>query len=101
MPTPAAIAAAAATRFRFMVRVPPQTVTTLVTSCLAGYAGTTRRRLVTVLPLRIVVNGNPIRELRLLRAAKDTDFRESIRLQADQPCNALSVVPPMSASEAP
>jgi hypothetical protein len=25
-------------RFRFMVRVPPQTVTTLVTSCLAGYA---------------------------------------------------------------
>jgi hypothetical protein len=38
MPTPTTIAAAAPVRFRFMMRVPPQTVTTLVTSCLAGYA---------------------------------------------------------------
>src|SRR5258708_4795088 len=38
MPTPAAIAAAAATRFRFMLRVPPQTSTTLVASYLVGYA---------------------------------------------------------------
>jgi hypothetical protein len=41
MPTPAAIAAAAAMRLKFMVRVPPQTVTTLVTSCLAGLRGNT------------------------------------------------------------
>ena len=41
MPTPTAIAAAAATRLKFMVRAPPQTVTTLVTSCLAGYAENT------------------------------------------------------------
>ena len=38
MPTPAAIAAAANNCFRFIVRVPPQTFTTLFTSCLAGYA---------------------------------------------------------------
>jgi hypothetical protein len=41
MPTPAAIAAAAAMRLKFMLRVPPQTVTTLVTRCLAGYAENT------------------------------------------------------------
>lgn len=41
MPTPAAIAATANNCFRFIVRVPPQTFTTLFTSCLAGYAETT------------------------------------------------------------
>jgi hypothetical protein len=41
VPIAAAIAAAAATRFRFIVGVPPRTVTTLVTSCLAGYAENT------------------------------------------------------------
>jgi len=38
MPTPAAIAAAAVKRFRFTLRVPPRTYTTLVTSCLVGYS---------------------------------------------------------------
>jgi hypothetical protein len=38
MPTPAAIAAAAVKRIMFIVRVPPQTFTTLVTSCVVGYA---------------------------------------------------------------
>jgi hypothetical protein len=44
IPTPAAIAAAAVKRFRFIVRMPPQTFTTLVTSCLVGYAENHRRR---------------------------------------------------------
>jgi hypothetical protein len=38
MPMPAAIAAAAAKLFSFILRVPPQTYTTLVASCLVGYA---------------------------------------------------------------
>jgi hypothetical protein len=44
MPTPAAMAAAAANRFIFIVRVPPQTHTTLVTSCLVGYAENHQQR---------------------------------------------------------
>jgi len=36
--TPAAITAAAVKCFGFIVRVPPQARTTLVTSCLVGYA---------------------------------------------------------------
>jgi hypothetical protein len=36
--TPAAITAAEVKCFGFIVRVPPQTRTTLVTSCLVGYA---------------------------------------------------------------
>ena len=41
MPTPAAITAAEIKCFGFIVRVPPQARTTLVTSCLVGYAKTT------------------------------------------------------------
>jgi hypothetical protein len=41
MPTPAAIAAAAARRFTVIVGVPPQTFTALVASCLAGRAENT------------------------------------------------------------
>jgi hypothetical protein len=69
MPTPAAIAATAAARFRFMVRVPPQTFTTLVTSCLAGYA-----EIPTVTCHRLAFmnfgKANSIRDQRLLRGAK-------------------------------
>jgi hypothetical protein len=38
IPRTVAIAAAAATRLMFMLRVPPQTSTTLVASYLVGYA---------------------------------------------------------------
>ena len=44
MPTPAPIAAAANNRLRFILRVPPQTFTTLVTSCLVGYAENHQQR---------------------------------------------------------
>ena len=43
-PTPAAIAAAAAMCFMFILRVSPQTFTTLVTSCLVGSAEIYQRR---------------------------------------------------------
>jgi hypothetical protein len=44
IPTPAAIAAAADNRFRFIVRVPPRTRITLVTRCLVGYAENHQQR---------------------------------------------------------
>ena len=44
IPTLAAIVAAAVKRLMFIVRVPPQTFTTLVANCLVGYAGKYRRR---------------------------------------------------------
>jgi hypothetical protein len=69
MATPAAITAAAARNFRFMVRAPPQTFTKLVTNCLVGYAETH-----TVLRLRVMPNGRP--EPRLLRRIEQGKAQE-------------------------
>jgi hypothetical protein len=60
-PTPATIAAAAVKCFTSIMRVPPQTLTTLVTSCLVGYAEITNgEHHAAVLPLRIGACNSPI-----------------------------------------
>jgi hypothetical protein len=60
MPTPAAIAAAAAKLFMFILRVSPD-FTTLATSCSGGSAHND----VTVLPLRIVTSSKSTGETHL------------------------------------
>jgi hypothetical protein len=92
MPTAAAITAAAARNFRFMVRAPPQTFTKLVTSCLIGYAETH-----TVLPLRMMTNGRPEPQLSGQFAQGEYADPRANRTEANRPRSA-GAQPDMPAS---